>query len=458
MPDIPQNRCYVYLNKKKTCGMCHGPLILKRYSVSTKKGKLIDNHGRYCTNCNAFVIKYGTYLDNKKNWIVLNSIELQKAISEYADRYPEKHPYTKISGVVDNSSRSVFYYVPGLRETREEERISRSKVAKGRKAREEKEKEKRDEIKRRLELKEEQRIKQLQEFEKKREKEYQRRLAESRARHAAKVRGEKPESQKTNEAVSMRKNAGKTTSGDVKKSGITNQPGSSSADMRKDLISRGIIIVPEKKRSSGPRPSNLKNRDGDYIITAHDFVVRRAVFKCMHNNHQIEDIKAVFTTISRLGTVNKITIPAGYCSTCNMYFIMESTYNRIKKSGIPICRTMDEKNYLKSNTTGIYYNGLASESVLMQFGYTVSKQDDLPAEQRRRILAAIVDNDVLKRNEVVSYLDYFINQRKNQKNKDGSLRYKDAIDKWRADRAWINQYKLGTYKEVVIGSIVTGKE
>ena len=137
---------------------------------------------------------------------------------------------------------------------------------------------------------------------------------------------------------------------------------------------------------------------------------------------------------------------------------MESTYKRIKKSGIPICRTMDEKNYLKSNTTGIYYNGLASESVLMQFGYTVSKQDDLPAEQRRRILAAIVDNDVLKRNEVVSYLDYFINQRKNQKNKDGSLRYKDAIDKWRADRAWINQYKLGTYKEVVIGSIVTGKE
>ena len=63
-----------------------------------------------------------------------------------------------------------------------------------------------------------------------------------------------------------------------------------------------------------------------------------------------------------------------------------------------------------------------------------------------------------KPNEVVSYLDYFINQRKNQKNKDGSLRYKDAIDKWRADRAWINQYKLGSYKEVVIGSIVTGKE
>ena len=194
-----------------------------------------------------------------------------------------------------------------------------------------------------------------------------------------------------------------------------------------------------------------------HIITAHDFVVRRTIFKCKHNNHKIEDVKAVFTTISRLGTVNKITIPAGYCSTCNMYFIMESTYKRIKNSGIPICRTMDEKSYESNNSTGLYNSNLASESVLMQFGYNVSQKDDLPVGQRRRILAAIVDNGVLKRNEVVSYLDYFINQRKNQKNKDGSLKFKDAMDKWRMDRAWLNQYKLGSYKEVLIRSIVTNK-
>ena len=53
-------------------------------------------------------------------------------------------------------------------------------------------------------------------------------------------------------------------------------------------------------------------------------------------------------------------------------------------------------------------------------------------------------------------MDYFINQRKNQKNKDGTLRYKDAMDKWRLDRAWINKYKLGSYKEVLIRSIVDG--
>ena len=162
MPDIPQNRCYVYLNKKNTCEVCHSPLTHKSYSVSTKKGNLIDNQGKYCVICNAFVIKYGTYLANKKNWTVLNSNELQKVANEYADRHQVKHPYTKKSGVADNSAKNVFYYVSGLSKTRQEERISRNKAAKGKKIREEREKEKREQIKKRLELKEEQRIKQLQ--------------------------------------------------------------------------------------------------------------------------------------------------------------------------------------------------------------------------------------------------------------------------------------------------------
>lgn len=338
----------------------------------------------------------------------------------------------------------------------------RNRKTKKSKIREEKEREKKEELKKKLEEKEEQRIKQLQEFEKKREKEYQRRLAESRARHAAKKREEIQARRIANGAIIAGNPVGKTAAGikninqSIKETGETKNLSSSPANMRKDLISRGIIRTSSDKRNIGSRATHLKNKDGNHIITAHDFVVRRTVFRCRNNNHHIEDVRAVFTTITRQGSVNKITIPAGYCATCNMYFIMESTYKRMKNSGIPICRTMDEKSYENNITAGLYNNNLASESVLMQFGYNVSQKDDLPAEQRRRILAAIVDNKVLKRNEVVSYLDYFINQRKNQKNKDGSLRYKDAIDKWRLDRAWINKYKLGSYKEVLIRSIVDG--
>ena len=197
------------------------------------------------------------------------------------------------------------------------------------------------------------------------------------------------------------------------------------------------------------------------FITAHDFVVRLGVLKCRHNNHRLEDIQAVITTISRQGTVTQISIPAGYCQNCDTYFIMDSVYRRIKHYGIPICRTMDEKAYKSlSNDPSVInspYDRLAQESVLRQFGYSVNQIEDLPIEQRRRILSAIVDYDVLTKNEIISYLEYFINNRKNQKNRDGSLRYESAIEKWKEDRDWISGYRIGDFKKVAVGRIVTYK-
>lgn len=463
------NRCYVYLTKTKKCRVCGTQLINEEYRLVTKKNNVTNFMGKYCPKCNAFVIKYGNYESHRDAWQVLNFKELSElklaAARKEKDRMLSRQK-KRIQKVNRPDPLEYTYYVASEKtKIRENDHLARNLTAKKNKIREEKEREKREELKKKIEEKEQQRIEQLREFEKKKEKEYRRRLAESRARHNAKKHQEKQA--RRIEEENKKNTLGKATSTGIKKKeriGDSSSPSVISEETReeyrlrtakvtKDLITYGLL-----KPSATQVNNNLKasNKNGDHIITAHDFVVRRTVFKCKHNKHHIEDVKAVFTTITRQGTVNKITIPAGYCSTCNMYFIMESTYKRIKNSGIPICRTMDEKSYENNNSTGLYNNNLASESVLMQFGYNVSKQDDLPAEQRRRILAAIVDNKVLKRNEVVSYLDYFINQRKNQKNKDGSLRYKDAMDKWRMDRAWINQYKLGSYKEVLIRSIVDG--
>lgn len=138
---------------------------------------------------------------------------------------------------------------------------------------------------------------------------------------------------------------------------------------------------------------------------------------------------------------------------------MESTYQRIKSSGVPICRTMDEKAYILNNQGSgtSSYSVLAQESVLKQFGYSVSQSDDLPQIQRKKILAAIVDNGVLTKSGIISYLDYFINNRKNQRNKDGSQKYRTAIKRWEDDRDFIRSYKTGSYKEVKIQRIVTSR-
>ena len=206
------------------------------------------------------------------------------------------------------------------------------------------------------------------------------------------------------------------------------------------------------------RESILKTREHD--IDAHDFIVRSfsSVFKCRNKAHKLKDIRATFNTISRKGTINTIEIPAGYCAQCNIYFVLESTYLRIRQSGVPICRMIDEKKYIVNGIhNSVKDTALAQESVLMQFGYTVSQAENLPMIQRRAILAAIVDYHVLTKNEVISYLDYFIRYRKNQKNPDGSLKFGIAIDKWKDDREFISKYEIGDYTKVSMKRIITNR-
>lgn len=103
------------------------------------------------------------------------------------------------------------------------------------------------------------------------------------------------------------------------------------------------------------------------------------------------------------------------------------------------------------------FGKMAAESVLMQFGYSVSQANNLPVKQRRKILAAIVDYKVLTKSEVISYLDSFINTRKRQRNSDGTLRYAYAISCWQEDRNWLQEYNKNTFKEVNVKSIITNK-
>ena len=219
--------------------------------------------------------------------------------------------------------------------------------------------------------------------------------------------------------------------------------------------------IKEEKNSSKIKVSNsggtsLPSYDTKpYSITAHDFVVRQNVFKCRCKGHVIRDIQAMIATINRQGDVSEITVSAGYCPDCNTYFMMDSIYNKIKHSGIPICRTMDSKSYEKSDFTNSSYGNLASESVLKQFGYSVSMVDDIPSIQRKKILASIVDNKVLTKSEVISYLNYFINYRKNQKKDDGSLKYAHAISCWCEDRDWLDTYDVEKAEVVRVKRIIT---
>ena len=60
----------------------------------------------------------------------------------------------------------------------------------------------------------------------------------------------------------------------------------------------------------------------------------------------------------------------------------------------------------------------------------------------------VIDNNVLSKTDVISYLDFFINQRKHQR------KYMHAVEEWKSDREFVSKYKAGRYKEYRIGSIL----
>ena len=194
------------------------------------------------------------------------------------------------------------------------------------------------------------------------------------------------------------------------------------------------------------RKLDAQRIEHDNNLRVKDFVVRRTTFKCRHKDHKLQNINATISLINQNGEVKQATIPAGYCPNCNVFFIMESTYQNLILKGTLICRVSDEKAYL-SNSTFVNGMQLAQESVLKQYGYSVSQQDDLTSARRRKILALLVDNKILTRSDIISYLDFFISQKKYD-NKFGK-----AIDKWKSDREFISEYKAGQYSTYGIRSI-----
>lgn len=180
-------------------------------------------------------------------------------------------------------------------------------------------------------------------------------------------------------------------------------------------------------------------------IGVKDFIIRGNVFRCMHKLHQIQNVDAEVKVSLNNGEDKLFQISAGYCQQCNVYFIMESTYQELKRKGIILCRITDSKTYAK----GGFMNGskLAQESILMQYGYNVSQTVGLSARQRQKILAVMIDNKVLSKSEIISYLDFFIRQHGSRNNMGV------AISKWEDDREFVEHYRSGEYTKFGVNAI-----
>lgn len=177
-----------------------------------------------------------------------------------------------------------------------------------------------------------------------------------------------------------------------------------------------------------------------------DMVVKCQTISC-DNNHEIEDVTAVFTII-RNGVIRHVEVPAGYCKECDCYFILESTYKSVKQKGRLLCQVVTEAGFRRIKRGNANFSDTwAEESPLKIAGYNVDARQNLSAFERQLILEYIVDSGILTKNRIIIYLDGFISTRMSLSN------MQNAISKWKEDRDYIANYKLGSSRHINVGKV-----
>ncbi len=180
-------------------------------------------------------------------------------------------------------------------------------------------------------------------------------------------------------------------------------------------------------------------------ITMKDLLVRSNGFYC-NKKHNIKDYAGEVEVIDRKGMVHSYLIPIAYCVSCDEYYILEETFEELKGKGIIRCNILKYKQHigLKKNINS--FGEWKDFSPLRMMGYTVSENAGYKELQRQAILEDILDYGLLTKDEVLSYLDFFV---KMHGDRNGG-----AVEKWKEDRKHIADYKLGSSKRISVGNII----
>lgn len=199
-------------------------------------------------------------------------------------------------------------------------------------------------------------------------------------------------------------------------------------------------VAPDPTSSLAHHPVEIK-----------DVLIRDYSFRCS-NHHKTEYVGEV-PVLTKDGTIKMYLARIWYCKDCNYYFILNPTFLNLKKKGIILCRVMDYSTYTSIYTsiqhTQPWYTSpffkLSPISPLRLCGYCVNQKEGLTDIQRHTILEIIVDNDILPRDRVMSYLVFF-----QEKIHAGDI----AKEKWKADYDYIEQYKLNSAKHVFVEGFI----
>ena len=180
-----------------------------------------------------------------------------------------------------------------------------------------------------------------------------------------------------------------------------------------------------------------------HAFSVENLILRSNSFYC-NLHHIIEDVAGEIDICDRKGNIRTYLVPLAYCASCDRYYILEGTYKALKTKGIILCQIMTVKEYAER---GPYYDNSKmwrDKSLLRIWGYSVSEEEGLTEDQRHCILESILDAGIMKKDRMLSYIDFF---------KQFHSHLFNANRKWQADRDYISQYKIGSVKRIKIGGV-----
>lgn len=155
-------------------------------------------------------------------------------------------------------------------------------------------------------------------------------------------------------------------------------------------------------------------------------------FDCVVAGHKTERMRIDIPIKVDLEISPPTGINAAYCPKCHAYYILSNIYKMYEHSRIA-CHVQSKQQARRLLRKPIE-NNLNARSVLMEYGYSVSKTSKLPASERHRILREILDAGVLSEDDVTGYLRWFIEQHKSIPSNQ------EAVIKWKDDLEYVYRY------------------
>ena len=183
----------------------------------------------------------------------------------------------------------------------------------------------------------------------------------------------------------------------------------------------------------------------DPILSLHDIIVLNNTLKC-DTKHKTHDMSVGLPVLDESGYVDIIYVLASYCEDCKRYTITKEVFNNI--NGVILCEVINKIGITAENKDDVEMELSQHESILYRYGYNVKSSTNLSTKQRHIILASLVESGIMTRNQISDHLTMLISR-------DEKIdSWKDATDKWKQDRYYIQDYKTYNLPSVIANKIL----